>query len=278
MLLYFCTLKFNLFILLFGMANIQYIESELTDLRQQLQHHKLYKTLSNIDDVKLFMEHHVYAVWDFMSLLKALQIELTTVTLPWVPSKNTDLARFINEIVHAEESDINELGEAKSHFEMYVDAMQQMEADTTPISTFIQLIENNIEVNKAAKLVNTSKAVHEFLDFTFKIIATKKPHLIAAAFTFGREDIIPDMFLEIVQQNKHKGSSYSKLTYYLNRHIELDGDEHGPISLKMISELCGNDMLKWENALNVAKQALQHRISLWNAITEAIEERHSVLA
>ncbi len=259
------------------MVQLQYIETELSNLRQQLKDHKLYKTLSQIDDIKIFMESHVYAVWDFMSLLKALQLQFTTVSLPWVPAPHPELARFINEIVHGEESDVNELGEAKSHFEMYIDAMQQIEADTTPITTFIQLIENKIEVLKAAKLVNTSKAVRHFMEFTFKVIDSNKPHLIASAFTFGREDIIPDMFFEIINQNETENTSYSKLSYYLKRHIELDGDEHGPIALKMISELCGTDSLKWEEVLNIAKEALNMRLQLWDAIADSIEAQHTQL-
>nr|WP_313790944.1 DUF3050 domain-containing protein [Allomuricauda alvinocaridis] len=102
---------------------------------------------------------------------------------------------------------------------------------------------------------------------------TRKPHIIAAAFTFGREELIPDMFLGIIEQSGKKGpEQYPKLSYYLKRHIELDGDEHGPMAVKMMKMLCGQDEQKWTDVAEYSQRALEHRVALWDSITKKLRE------
>ncbi|NQX86375.1 MAG: DUF3050 domain-containing protein [Flavobacteriaceae bacterium] len=253
------------------MTRIHTIETELTALRAALNKHPLYGNLKTIEDIQIFMESHIFAVWDFMSLLKALQNQLTTTSVPWMPAKNPATARFINEIVLGEESDLNAEEQPQSHYEMYLDAMHQINASTANIDNFLKHLRHGKTIDESLKDSAIEPQTADFIKFTFDIIDSKEAHKIASAFTFGREDIIPDMFYEIIDKSQTDNKDCSKLKYYLDRHIELDGDEHGPLSLKMIEELCGDDDSKWNDALEVAKQALQHRIDLWTSITSQIK-------
>ena len=249
--------------------NIEHIQKEIESLRQELKSHRLYEQLETIEDIKIFTQDHVFAVWDFMSLLKALQIELTCVSIPWVPRKKGKLTQFINEIALAEESDVDLSGESKSHFEMYLDAMGRMGSYTQKIEIFMSKITQNMPVSEALDFAEVPDAVKNFVKVTFDTIYSNDAHKIASAFTFGREDLIPDMFIEIIQQT-HEQESFKDFLYYLNRHVELDGDSHGPLSLEMIVELCGDDQQKWSEVLATAKASLEVRISLWDYIADTI--------
>lgn len=253
--------------------HIEQIQTVTEDLRQQIVNHPSYKSINNIEGIQTFMEHHIYAVWDFMSLLKALQINLTCTQIPWMPTGSPQVRFLINEIVCGEESDIAYGKEGHvSHFELYLDAMEQSGASRTGIDELLNLVTQGISVTEAIEKADIPEAAKNFLNFTFEVIATNKPHVIAAVFTFGREDLIPNMFHTIVgDMNKRFPNQVDVFKYYLDRHIEVDGDHHSHLALEMVSELCGNDEQKWQEAKEYTLRALQSRIELWNGVQEAIE-------
>ena len=250
------------------------IDKDTQDLKDKLTNHRLYKSLSNVDDIRVFSEYHVFAVWDFMSLLKSLQTSLTCVHTPWLPNRNSNTARFINEIVLGEETDIDENGSYKSHYDIYIGAMKQLGSDTNQIESFIDYIKEGSTVQQALIEADVDSVVSEFVNYTFSVIETKQVHLIASAFTFGREGLIADMFIEILNySNSISNNSYNSMTYYFKRHIELDGDEHGPMSMKMIDQLCNNDEDKIDDVIMVDRESLEYRIKLWDRIADAIDEK-----
>ncbi|GLB51440.1 hypothetical protein NBRC110019_04790 [Neptunitalea chrysea] len=252
------------------------LQESILPFRKILLNHKLYKKIQNPDDLKVFLEHHVYAVWDFMSLLKSLQQQLTCTTTPWIPYENPETRYLINEIVLAEETDINKEGQRQSHYEMYLDAMIECGANTTTIKAFLATIaKNDTPIETLISESNLEDSIKAFLQFTFRVIKEGKPHKIAAAFTFGREDLIPDMFTAILKemQQHFPELNIEKLVYYFDRHIELDEEEHGPMALQMVSELCGTDEQKWQEATDISIEALKYRIHLWDGIFETITQK-----
>lgn len=249
-----------------------YINKSIAPYKVQLLNHPLYKNIKTVEQLNLFLEYHVFAVWDFMSLLKSLQNKLTCTSIPWTPIGSPSTRYLINEIVVAEETDISINGERQSHFEMYLEAMEATRANTAPINDLLNTIDSTKNVFTAITNSNLPEGIVTFLNFTFNIAFYGKPHEIAAAFTFGREDLIPKMFTKLLKelQTNFPEKNLSKLVYYFERHIELDADEHGPMAMQMINELCENDSKKWEEVETISTKALQKRVSLWNAINDHI--------
>ncbi|MGH7067091.1 MAG: DUF3050 domain-containing protein [Acetobacteraceae bacterium] len=243
----------------------------LGPLQRGVARHPMYAYLQSADDVRVFMEYHVYAVWDFMGLLKALQRHLTCTASTWVPAGTAEIRRLVNEMVLEEESD--EIGGvATSHFELYRRAMQEAGAGCTRIDAFIARIRECWPVDAALVAAGAPAGAQAFVRTTFETIASDQPHVIASAFAFGREDAIPNMFAAIVGQIPER-QGLATFERYLGRHIELDGGAHGSMAIAMLHQLCGDDADKWRQAAGSAARALAARIALWTAIQEALESR-----
>ncbi|WP_316801960.1 DUF3050 domain-containing protein [Pedobacter nototheniae] len=254
--------------------NIVKIQENIEPLRQQIINHKVYSAINELEDLQIFMQHHIFAVWDFMSLLKALQINLTCTTLPWFPVGDAVTRQLINEIVAGEESDVDANGNIKSHFELYLDAMDQCGADTEPINVFLSELKNGHSFNDAFEIAKVPAAARDFVNATFETINNGKTHLQAASFTFGREDLIPGMFFSMVTDlNSTQPEKVSIFKYYLERHIEVDGDHHSHLALQMTEKLCEVNPEFWDEAETVTKQALEMRIKLWDAAYVEIGNR-----
>ncbi len=246
---------------------IEKINQSVAPYRAELLEHPLYQQMNSLEDLQTFMEYHIFAVWDFMSLAKALQNQLTCVEVPWTPVGNPKVRRFINEIILGEESDKDEDGTFMSHFEMYLEAMQALGANTSKIELLVRYIETGKYYTEAIQKMRLPLAIKSFLNFTFNTIEKGNLAEIAAAFAFGREDLIPALFTQIVHQvSQAHPEQLHKFKYYLVRHIELDGDSHGELAMLMLEEICGNDEEKWAKAEESALEALKFRVALWDSI------------
>lgn len=255
-------------------THIERLQKNIEPLRQQIMNHKVYSMIKNVDDLKVFMQFHIYAVWDFMSLLKTLQTNLTCTTAPWFPKGNAETRHLINEIVVGEEADVDLDGNRKSHFELYIDAMKQCGADTKQIESFISVLKETNDFDLAFAKADIPKEAKEFVEFTFQIIHSKKEYLQSAIFTFGREDLIPGMFMSIINDiHKNFPNDISIFKYYLERHIEVDGDHHSHLALQMTANLCGQNEQFWKEAEEATVLSLQKRIKLWDGVFDHLTSK-----
>lgn len=249
------------------LGSIHGLRESIAQARHRLEEHPLYGEIRTIEQLRVFLQSHVFAVWDFMSLLKSLQASLTCVSTPWVPSAFPQSRRLVNEIVLGEESDSFDAGYL-SHFELYLRAMKEAGADATAIEGLIRELNAGRSLTHALLMAEPPKEALEFVRATFSFIDSRKAHVVAAAFTFGREDLIPDMFRQMIKSQQSAGL----LQYYFDRHIEVDGDSHGPMALQMVEELCGEDAQTWDEATVAAQAAIQARIALWDGILARIRQ------
>jgi hypothetical protein len=241
------------------------LQADLEASREKATEHPLYSSLTSVDRVRTFMSLHVFAVWDFMSLLKALQQRLTCVEVPWVPRGDGLCRRLINDIVLVEESD--ECGEViLSHFELYLQAMEQAGADTQYINRFFNALGTSDDVLGALEKADLPEAVDQFVRATWDVIAHGETHELAAVFAFGRESLIPAMFTHVLE-GEH---CVPLLVDYLERHVEVDEEEHTPMAVQMVLELCGNDANRWASARGKVLGALDARRRLWDGILDRL--------
>ena len=248
------------------------ITSEIiASFKNELEDHPIYEAVSTVEDLRCFMEHHIYSVWDFMSLIKYLQSEVAPTKYPWTPKGEGSVRRFINELVLEEESDeTNVQGEYSSHFELYHKAMTEVGADISASTEFITAVQEK-GVDIALDLPCVPYPSRAFTSTTFQFINENKPHQVAAALALGREHIIPGMFRSILQKTGVSDKDAPIFHFYLNRHIHLDEDFHAPLSLRLLNGLCANDETRIQEAIDAAKQAVTARIEFWDGVMAVIK-------
>ena len=295
---------------------------DLGDARERLVRHRIYGLVNSAARLRRFMESHVFAVWDFQSLLKAMQQRLTCTSIPWVPTPDAEARRLVNEIVLDEESDALPEGGSASHFELYLHGMRNAGADTGPIDRMIETLRAGVSqvekpaatgrqgvqgeqqvgkpaatgrqetaermgqdgdggpqggkpvatvVGDAMREAGAPEAAQAFVRHSFAVIESGSTHGIVAAFTYGREDVIPDMFRGLVSSLASRDPAWERFHWYLDRHIEADDEKHAPVCRRIMARLCGDDPAKWAEASQVARACVESRIALWDAIAAELE-------
>src|SRR6476661_7999540 len=251
----------------------------LNTLRAQLLDHPVYAEVASVEDLRRFMEDHVYAVWDFMSLLKRLQQDLTCTKVPWFPAENARAARLINDIVIGEETDVDPDGSYVSHLALYLRAMRDVGASTRQFEKFRSLVLVGMPVEVALARIGAPPHVQAFVAHTMALANSGSTEEVLAAFFYGREDIIPEMFgrlLNTLYGAKHNNDRLRNFIYYIDRHIELDGDSHGPMGRELLEDLLANSPNRVEQARRAAYSSIEARIRLWNGTLSRLRNGRSV--
>lgn len=240
-------------------------DKEVAELQRKLVDHELYSYIKTPAHLRFFMEAHLFAVWDFMSLAKRLQRELTTITLPWFPPQDPSKARFINEIILGEESDFGVDGKPASHLEMYLAAMKDMSCSSVAFETFSASLRRGETLNASLDQAALPEYVRDFVRSTLSIALEGRLEEVASSFFYGREDSIPNMFQALLDRWGLDEGKLPRLVHYLNRHIELDGEDHGPAAKKILSDLIHDDASR-DRANQTARTAISMRLHLWDGI------------
>ena len=242
------------------------LRNKIAPLHDALLKHPIYAEVDSLSRLREFMQIHVFAVWDFMSLVKRLQHELTSNSLPWMPPVRSRIARFANEVVLGEESDLGPDGKPVSHFELYMQAMDEIGADTTLIKSFMSQIDLGAQWEDVLEEMNVPPGVVDFVNETLRCAIQGSLVEVASFFFFGREDVIPEMFERLLKSWGNAKAEVPHFAYYLERHIELDGDSHGPWAREMLTALAGQSESNWKEATSAAERAITSRIKLWDSV------------
>ena len=257
----------------------EYDNDHLDSLRTALLDHPIYTHVVSIADLRRFMEDHVFAAWDFMSLLKRLQQDMTCIRVPWFPAEDAKAARLINDIVIGEETDVGPDGSYVSHLALYLSAMRDIGASTRQFERFRTLVLVGVPVEIALAQIGAPPHVQAFVAHTMTLANSGSTEEVLAAFFYGREDIIPEMFrrlLDTLYGTRHNDERLHHFISYIDRHIELDGDSHGPKGRELLEDLVMNSPHARERALRAACRSIKARVELWNGTLSKLRNSRGV--
>jgi hypothetical protein len=245
---------------------------DIDSTRQRMVEHPVFTAIRDIQDLRIFMEAHVFAVWDFMSLVKRLQRDLTCIEVPWLPPRDRHAAQLINQIVLGEETDIDPSGEPVSHLELYLGAMREVGADTARFELFQTALANGATLEEAFDDAAVAPFIREFTGQTLQVAGRAPLLAVMASFFYGREDVIPRMFSSLLEKWRIGADQAPLFVYYLKRHIEVDSDEHGPAAKAILAAATADDPLRGLQVLDAARQSIEARIRLWDGLLTSLNE------
>ena len=231
--------------------------------------HSVYSRLTTLPAFQKFMTYQVWCVWDFMCLAKSVQIGIGCYSVPWIPPKNPSLVSLMGEIIRGEESDVGPGGEEASHFEIFIQAMDECGAESTKIKAFIDHVGAGTEVLSAMRAVDAPPAAQAFVSQTLAFCSSSIAARIGA-FSLGREELVPRMLSTLINRLDPSQKRFKTFDWYLRRHISLDATNHAPKIAEIFRQFVGSDPALREEGLEAGLAAIRARCTYLDALEEQI--------
>lgn len=247
------------------------VEHESDELTQ----HPILHAVSDRAGLRVFMASHVYAVWTHISLVKRLQHELTSVAVPWVPPRSRHAARLINELVTGVECDLDADGAPISHYELYLDAMQNVGADTRSIRRFVQLIDDGSSsaLERAFDSATTPQHVRTYVRHALRVARQGSLAQVMGCFLHERDISLQQSITRLLAEWTRTSPALPRLAYYLERHSQLECGRHAERLQRVVQELDSTSPRFADDVLASARESLGTRIRFWDGVLAEI--RHS---
>lgn len=236
---------------------------------QILANHKLYERVNDELSLRLFMEHHVICVWSYNFLLREIHQELVGLIHPLNSQSQKEAIRLVSEMILEEELEEQQDGSLLSHFEIYLEAMQDLGANISPIVSFFDLQDSGQNWQTALKHARFPTAVSRYAR-KMNRFAQAPLHEKAAALFYEGEPFIPDTFLLRIGQLGNT-VKIGRLLDYFERHIEGLRSPGFSASGRLVEILCNNDEKMSLEAEQSAEEAMKNRVELWGYITGQLE-------
>ena len=273
------------------LSRLAAIETRIAPLRKRLRQHRIYESLKSLDDVRRFMEVHVFALWDFMHLVKCLHRAPSTAEATCPPKKrfkkSAGVQSLVDEMVQNYANDLNERGERMATFRMYLDAMEQLGAETKCVASFLGDCGDcgDLRAGDLGPVVGPSllscrapRGAADFTAYTCQVIDSSKDHKVAASLVFGRQSLIVDALLRALGEvERREGTRVDKFRFLLSKYKSLYANNWPALSYQVLVELCGYSDEKWKEAEEAAVGALKARIALWDATHDYLVFRRPIL-
>ena len=235
---------------------------------QILESHRLYTALTRREALATFTEYHVVCAWSYNALLRSLQRDIFTQSLPINSDAHKEAIRILSEVAIEEQANESDDGQFISHLELYLDAMEDLGANTAPIIGFFDILAGGVGAAKAVEYADFCPEVAAYARTTVRLLE-RQFHERAAGLFYEGEYFIPDRFLH--QLNRLTPAvPVDRLLEYFDGHIEGLKRPGYSAAGRLVEIFTADDEILSEEAEQVGEQVMRQRVHLWNTVYDLV--------